>query len=115
MSAKNGTGRLSLAMKKMPLLVLGRTWTRSAGVVLGDSSKSKSSERMSVKVPEVPMGMSERAFLIQKRSMAGRAEKPMRVQPMDDRMSRSVMPPASKAIYITKTSASTGGVLSACF
>lgn len=52
-------------------------------MVLGERRVRRSSERRSVKLSELPIGIVARAFLIQNSSMAGRAEKPTRAQPME--------------------------------
>ena len=114
-SLKKGVGKLKRAMIKAPLLVFGKIWVRSAGEEFLVISRSKSSEIRSVKLSVLPIGMSTRSFLIQKISMAGREEKPIKVQPMEFWKYNSVMPPKSRAINTTRVSASIGGLFSACF
>ena len=60
-SVKRGRGKPKRAMIKVPLVVLGRICTKSAGVVRLESSSKRSSEMTSVKVPDGPMGISARA------------------------------------------------------
>ena len=105
---KKGIGKSKRAIIKAPLLVLGRILVRSAGVVLLDNNKSKSSEIRSVKLLVLPIGVSERAFLIQKMSIAGQVEKPIKAQPRLILKYSNVMPPKSKTIKMISMNARTG-------
>lgn len=95
--SKNGTGSSRRAMRKAPLLVRGRILGRSAVVISGVSNKRRSSEIRSVKASVLPMAMLARAFLIQKISMGGIVERPIKIQPMECLITRRAMPPASRA------------------
>ena len=85
------------AIRKAPLLVVGSILTRSFGVVLSDSLRSKSSDSKSVKSLVFLIGTVPRAFLIQKTSMSGQTEKPIKSQPRELWMNSKVTPPARKA------------------
>ena len=112
---KKEIGKPNLAIMKEPPRVLGRILIKSAGVVLGDKSRSKSSESRSVKLLDLPTGISFKSFLIQKTSMAGKAEKPINVQPSAIWKYSRAMPPKSKVMKITSVSVKTGGLLSERF
>ena len=99
-SVRTGIVRPRRAMIKVPPGVLGRMVIRSCGVESVLRCKSKSAERRSVISSEEPMGMSARAFLIQKSSMAGRAASPNKVQAQGLRKTRRTMPPTRKVIKI---------------
>lgn len=88
---------------------------RSAGEILSDNNKSRSSEIISVKLLDLPIGMSERVFLIQKISMAGQAAKPIKAQPRPILKYNKAMPPKSRAIKMINVRARTGGLFSARF
>ena len=82
----------------------------SAGVMRSFKRRRRSSERRSVKSLVGPMGMKARAFLIQKMSMRGRAEKPRGTQPMGSLKKRRARPPAARAKKRTKFKTMTAGV-----
>ncbi len=109
-SLKKGMGRLKRAIMKAPLLVFDKILVRSVGVVLSESSRSKSSEIISVKSSDLPIGMSDKAFLIQKINMAGQAERPINVQPMVSLKNNNAIPPKSRAMKMIRERAKTGGL-----
>lgn len=114
-SAKNGKGRPNLAIINIPLLVLGRIWTRSAEEAVLDKSKSKSSDKRSVKEPEGPTGMVARAVLIQKISITGSTEHPIKAQPRGIPKYSNAIPPKSSSIKTMSNRASIGALLKRCF
>ena len=87
----------------------------SVTVFLSFKSRSRSSEIRSVKFSVLPISTALRAFLIQKISIIGMAEKPIKVQPIDFLRKRRVIPPANKVKNKRKLNKMTGTLLRACF
>ena len=91
--SKNGIDNIKRAIRKEPLTVLAGTLTSSAGVIWSLRFNNKSGESKSVKSSVGPMGILERAFLIQKTNIIGRAAKPIKIQPRESLRISRVKPP----------------------
>ena len=69
-------------IKNKPLVVLGRMFARFLGEETFLNGIRRSSERMSVMLEDLPIGISAKAFLIQKLNIKKMIEKPHNVQPI---------------------------------
>ena len=96
--SKKAMGSSNLAIRKRPLIVFGKMGIKSRVVRFGFKRRSKSSEMRSVKSLLFLVGISFRAFLVQKRMTIGTVVKPIKSQQSGFLRKIKVMPPASRAM-----------------